>query len=262
MMRGTIIESVPNERVDIMLPNGQSRTITMTDVVYAGPAQRRPGRGRHRSRRRHVPAAPARRRTPGARRQSASSSRPTRAALTFHRKIGTRMGTPAGGRRRPARRSMTDSLQRLCSAPCAVSCRAGRTVGLSLGGSRVLETGTEFELNGNTRLHGRVEPRAGVRVTGLVIWPPVVVGADRRGLRPPARVVTPRSICHDRYPYCPGHSCSWPVGAALGAAWRCQPDAQRGSTSASAGRGRARAAPRNRKTDGRRTIAHLSASET
>ncbi|MGC4066714.1 MAG: hypothetical protein QM784_19175 [Polyangiaceae bacterium] len=42
IMRGTIIERVPNGSVEIMLPNGQSRKIDMKDVEYAGPVSETP----------------------------------------------------------------------------------------------------------------------------------------------------------------------------------------------------------------------------
>src|SRR5258706_9689637 len=38
ILRGTILESVPNDRVDIRAPDGQTRRIPWAEVEYAGPA--------------------------------------------------------------------------------------------------------------------------------------------------------------------------------------------------------------------------------
>src|SRR5689334_10616230 len=38
MLRGTIVEKVPNDHVEIQLANGQTRTVKMSEVEYAGPA--------------------------------------------------------------------------------------------------------------------------------------------------------------------------------------------------------------------------------
>ena len=42
IMRGTIIERIPNKQVEILLPNGQSRKIDMKEVEFAGPVTETP----------------------------------------------------------------------------------------------------------------------------------------------------------------------------------------------------------------------------
>jgi hypothetical protein len=42
MVRGTIIELVPNDHVSIQLPNGEERKFAMTEVDYAGPQETKP----------------------------------------------------------------------------------------------------------------------------------------------------------------------------------------------------------------------------
>ena len=42
IMRGVIIERIPNKHVEIQLPNGQSRTVEMSEVEYAGPVSETP----------------------------------------------------------------------------------------------------------------------------------------------------------------------------------------------------------------------------
>ena len=222
MMRGTIIESIPNERVDIMLSNGESRTIPMTDVVYAGTASADPGA-----------APPVTARPPPARK---TASRPAtirlelktdQAGLTFHRKLGTSQGYASGGFG-GGTEVVTTHLEQVCSAPCAVELpRGSYEFGLSLEGSRVLETGTEFELNGDTRLHGRVESRTGIRVAGwLTIAASIVVGAvvavyDRQ------RECDAADICRDRYPYMAPGIIIIAGGGALGAYMALQSDRAR-----------------------------------
>ncbi|MGF1466863.1 MAG: hypothetical protein ACFCGT_12085 [Sandaracinaceae bacterium] len=42
MLRGTIVESVPGERVTILLPTGESRIVSWSRVTFAGPEDERP----------------------------------------------------------------------------------------------------------------------------------------------------------------------------------------------------------------------------
>ena len=222
MMRGTIIESVPNQRVDIMLPNGQTRTVTMTDIVYAGPASADPSAAPPVA----APSPPSPKASSGPIIHAPTvriELKGDQDGLTFHQMNGSSRGFARGGL--AGTEIETTHHQRLCSVPCEVELPRGTyQFGLTLGGSRVLETGAEFALNGNARLHGRIESRGGVRLTGwMIIASAIVVGAivavhDRH------KECNAADICDDRFPYALPGLGIMAVGGGLGAYMAVQSD--------------------------------------
>jgi hypothetical protein len=111
MLRGTIVEKVPNDHVEILLPNGQSRTVPMADVDYAGPTAGDTGAAPQ------APAPPPPAPLPAQQSDDEETPRATSGSLpattigagtarlrltsdqeglTFHRKTGTSQGTGTG----------------------------------------------------------------------------------------------------------------------------------------------------------------------
>jgi hypothetical protein len=162
VLRGTIIESVPNERIEILLPNGQSRTVMMAAVEFAGPAHGDP----------QAPAAPAVWRTPALEtvRLELKADQP---GVTFHRHVGTSQGYgPRSGY------VVLDNFEPLCTAPCTAHLPAGTyRLGLSTSDDNsVLPAPKQLALNGKVTLDGRIASNAGIRVAGWVVTLASLVG--------------------------------------------------------------------------------------
>jgi hypothetical protein len=183
MLRGTIIEKVPNDHVEIQLPNGQSRTVKMSDVEYAGPASAdkpaAPPEANAAPPTAQVPPEPV---SPTQAVVKTGMARLTLKAdqngLTFHRKIGTSQGTGTGwvagtGRNSGGAITMNvqlDNFERLCTAPCAAELPEGTyRLGLSLDDGAVVPAEPPVNAQGSLRLQGHVESYAGVRAGGVVI---------------------------------------------------------------------------------------------
>jgi hypothetical protein len=165
MMRGTIIEKVPGEHVEIQLPNGQTRTVPMSEVEYAGPAT--------------TETTPA------------SSARPANAAtidvplvkldlrsaqrgVTYHRKASAGYGVGAGwvGGKNGGPVSLafaSASFERLCTAPCLAELPQGTySLGLSLGDGGVVAA-EGLDLRGHLRVDGTYTSNANTRRAGVAV---------------------------------------------------------------------------------------------
>jgi hypothetical protein len=167
MLRGTIIEKVPGDHVEIQLPNGQTRSLKMSEVEYAGPAG---GDA--------APApAPAVMRTntttidvPMARLELQSKQQ----GLTFHRKAGSGYGAAAGwvggNNSGPVSLAFTStSFERLCTTPCAAEVPKGTyKLGLSLRDGGVVAT-EALDLRGHMRLEGEYTSNANTRRAGWAV---------------------------------------------------------------------------------------------
>lgn len=194
MLRGTIIEKLANDHVEIVLPNGQSRTVPMADVEYAGPTASDPGTAPP------APAAappvaplPAQRTDDEETPRATSGSLPAttigagtarlrftsdQAGLTFYRRTGTSQGMGTGwwggfGKNHGGPVVMNvqlDNFDRLCTAPCSVDMAAGTyRLGLALGDGDVIPADQAINAQGHLGLRGHLESYAGVRAAGWVV---------------------------------------------------------------------------------------------
>jgi hypothetical protein len=163
VLRGTIIESVPNERIEIMLPNGQSRTVMMAAVEFAGPAHRDP----------QAVAAPVAPLPTPVREMARLELEADRPGVTFHRHVGSSQGYV-----RRSGRVVLDNFEQLCTAPCTAEVPAGthRLAVSTRGSKRVLPTPKEMVLNGDMAVDARIKSNAGVRATGVVLMLASLVG--------------------------------------------------------------------------------------
>lgn len=241
MLRGTIIESVPNERVEILLPNGQSRTVKMSDVAYAGPASADPGATTSAP----APAPPPPQAPPPAApvvmpANSATIDTGTvrlelaaaQSGLTFHRKVGTSQGTGhgwvfAGKSSGPITMAIeTDHFERLCTAPCAAELPRGTyRLGLSVGDGDVIAADQALDLNGDLRLHGRVTSYAGVRIAGWAIGLGGIALGTLIAITPHQTCLeSDTSFCFDEHPYMFHGLAVMTVAALVGAIMAYQPD--------------------------------------
>jgi hypothetical protein len=185
MMRGTIVEKVPDDHVEILLINGQTRSLKMRDVIYAGPAAGDVGA---------VPPPPALPPPPpswtpptwtppdpvantavdlGVARLELKSDQQ---GLTFHRKSGSSngvgLGWATGKNGGPIAMGFTaDHFERLCTAPCTLDIAPGTyRLGLSLDDGRVVPAQTALDLRGRVRLEGTYVSNAGLRTAGWIIF--------------------------------------------------------------------------------------------
>jgi hypothetical protein len=170
MLRGTIIEKIPGDRVDIQLPNGQTRTVKMGEVEYAGPASGDLATP-------PPPPAPiamasnaAAIEAPTARLQLKSDQR----GLTYYRKMGAGHsdggGWVHGKNGGPVSLSFdTANFERLCTAPCSVEVPQGTyKLGLSLNDGAVVSADA-LDLRGKLQLDGHYESNSGIRRAGWVV---------------------------------------------------------------------------------------------
>jgi hypothetical protein len=176
MMRGTIIEKVPGDHLEITLPNGQSRTVKMSEVIYAGPVSA------------DVPAAPpppppavTQPPTPGADGALVNVAlarlelKADQGGVTFHRKTGSVHGVgtgwAAGKNGGPVAVGINaNSYERLCTSPCAVDVAQGTyRLGLSLDDGEVIAADRPLDLRGRMRLDAEYVSNTEVRVLGWVL---------------------------------------------------------------------------------------------
>jgi len=170
MLRGTIIEKIPGDRVEIQLPNGQLRTVKMSEVEYAGPASASEAAP-------PTPPAPmglhanvATIDVPMARLELSSKQK----GVTFHRKMSAGRGTAEGwsGGQHGGSVSLafaTSHFERLCTAPCAAQVPQGTySLGLSLHDGAVVPV-EGLDLRGRMRIDGQFNSNANLRRAGWAV---------------------------------------------------------------------------------------------
>ena len=180
LLRGTISELVPGDSVTIVTASGKTRELKMSEVDYAGPADRDP----------QASAAPpaaaagadanngadASKTEPlvtvsGQRADLQLTSEPS--GVTFHRQSGSAVAVTARGA------AVAVALDRLCAAPCKISLPAGtETFALSRAGEFPIFAEPVTVPAGPSQVVGSFKSRSGVRVAGWVITVGSVVGGS------------------------------------------------------------------------------------
>jgi hypothetical protein len=182
LLRGTISELIPGASVTIVTIGGKTRELPMSEVTYAGPADRDPEASQPTS----TPPASAPPASPpppitssavsegdgkaepyvavkGARATLKLESDPP--GLTYHRASSSAVAVASGGGS-----AIAVGYERLCTAPCEVTMPAGTEVfALSRPDERAREAEPVTFPAGASRIHGTIESRAGVRVAGWLI---------------------------------------------------------------------------------------------
>jgi len=162
MLRGTIVEMDAKKDVTITLSDGKSRTVSMTDVEYAGPESERPARGQ---------ARPAATRTAGDREYRPMvtvDAKPARLDFTangedvsLHIKSGSAIGD----------RAVAIGYDLVCTAPCTATIPAGKhQLALSKGTRTPVAPKALVEVPGDSRVQGEYVSRSGTRAAGWALF--------------------------------------------------------------------------------------------
>ena len=176
LLRGTISELLAGESVTIVTVTGKTREFAMSEVEYAGPAERDPAAATR-------PVAPAAAVPPAAPAKVEASTEPTVRpyvtrngaearlhltsrpdGLTFHRQTGSAVAVGPGGQ------AYATGYDRLCTAPCDITIPAGTEVlAVSNGDETPRVAGPVSFPAGESQLIASIESRAGTRIAGWTI---------------------------------------------------------------------------------------------
>jgi hypothetical protein len=187
MVRGTIIELVPNGSVKIELPDGQTRTFAMVDATYAGPA----------SREAHAAGGSASSTIEPYATIHAQNAKLTlqgeQPNLTFHMETSSAQLATGGTGVRAL------GFSRLCTAPCSVEVPAGtQRFALSQPDGDVVRADADLVVEGQETIRGGIVDRHGIRLAGVLllsIGVPLSAGAALLGVvlsdNPQSKAPTP-----------------------------------------------------------------------
>jgi hypothetical protein len=186
MVRGTIIELVPNGSVKIQLPDGQTRTFAMADAAYAGPASREAHTGGGSASSTVEPYATIHAQNA---KLTLQGEQPN---LTFHMETSSAQLATGGGIR-------ALGFSRLCTAPCSVEVPSGtQRFALSRPDGDVVRADADLVVEGQETIRGGIVDRHGVRLAGILllsIGVPLSTGAAVLGVvlsdNPQSKAPTP-----------------------------------------------------------------------
>jgi hypothetical protein len=170
LYRGTIVELIAGDHVDLRLLNGSVKRWAMTEVSYAGEADRSP-----------APTAPREQAAPrplvtvdAAEAKIHFESDTPETDLHIRTHDATVTGVGWGGRGAFAYNAVAHSYEHVCAAPCDATLPAGtHRLALSYKGKAPVEPEDAVTLRGPSKVQGTYVDRSGTRVAGWV----VVVGS-------------------------------------------------------------------------------------
>ena len=174
LVRGTISELVPDERVEIVTAGGKTRSYPMSDVAYAGPASEEPKEANAAD-----PGASAATDDDTPRPmvtvragESNVEFRSEGAPLTLHRQDSTAIAVGPGGA------AVAAGFTEICTAPCSATIASGtHTLALSRKSGQVPVRAEPITLpEGDVTLTGQFKSRAGVRWAGVGVASVGLVG--------------------------------------------------------------------------------------
>jgi hypothetical protein len=178
LIRGKISELIPGDSVVIVTLAGKTREFKMSEVAYAGPADKDP----------QAAAKPEARPEPAKDKDTEKSTDSKsyvtvhgqearlhlvsdEPGITFHRQVGSAVAVGPGGA------AFARGFERMCTAPCEVSLPAGTE---TLAISRVNGTPVTAESvtipPGTSEVRGRFESRRGLNIAGWMIAAGSAVG--------------------------------------------------------------------------------------
>lgn len=156
VFRGTITERVPGDHVDLLIPSGQTRRFTMSDVTYAGPAER-PGAAAG-----PEPAVTVRAEKVDVHVQSDQSD------VQLLVRVGQSEGVGWGYHGAVAFEGRQYAI--VCTAPCEAQLPTGtQRLALSRHGGGAVEADDPVTLGGSSTLYAHYDSRAAIRAVGWVI---------------------------------------------------------------------------------------------
>jgi hypothetical protein len=165
MFRGTILEIIARDHVDIQLPSGEVRRFETEDVAYAGDASHAPLESHE------APPTKA-----PAERESSRSSDATanpRPLVTLEgrvAKVHLEASTPDTDFHIRTGEAVAKGYARLCTAPCDVTLPAGKhRLALSAGGNFPIESASTVDITGPSTVHGTYNSKQDVRIAGGVV---------------------------------------------------------------------------------------------
>jgi hypothetical protein len=166
LVRGTIVELVPNDSVTIQLGDGRTRKFPIADTTFAGSAAKDPEGSPPDEEHKPYAIIHAER--------AHLSLVSDEGIVTFHLQTGTTglVDTPS---------VKAEGYDRLCTAPCSVDVPAGaHRFALSNPSGDVVATDNDVIVKGSETLRGHVVYRHGMRVGGILLaslGPALGVGA-------------------------------------------------------------------------------------
>jgi hypothetical protein len=167
LYRGTIMEMVAGDHVDLRLSSGEVKRFEMNAVNYAGSAEGQPGA---RAAREGPPARPLVTVEANEARIHFESNTPN---ADFHIRTGetTVAGVGWGGRGAFAYGAVAHGYDHICTAPCNATLPAGRhRLALSINNKGPLEPEDPVAIDGPSRIRGTYEDRSATRIAGWVIF--------------------------------------------------------------------------------------------
>jgi hypothetical protein len=182
VFRGTIVEFVPGDHVDLLLPSGETRRFAMKDVDYQGPAASPappPLPAPHPEARHEDREA---RHEDGTRGDSVTvhvASDQDDVALLVQTGQSEFEGVGWGYRSWVAVSGTSRNYAMICSAPCDAEVPLGtHRMALSLGGGRAAEADDTVRLTEPSTIQVHYESRLGMRVAGwLILGATVIAGS-------------------------------------------------------------------------------------
>lgn len=185
MIRGTISEMDPQGQVVIHTTTGKTRHIEMSEVEFAGPAEKMPKRAAKPSaaeQRSAQPARPTPSNPAADPKQVPVTLRANLSEVTFHLKTGS--GTfeasswsGGGAWGAGAISGSTTSYRVLCTAPCETTLPGGTyQLGLSQGDGKTIEAEAFVAIDGPTQLEGTYSSNGAIRATGWIVGVGGVIG--------------------------------------------------------------------------------------
>jgi hypothetical protein len=168
-VRGTILESVPNDHVDVQLQNGQVKRIPWSDVAYAGSASAEAPRQPPPA---VAPPPPPPNGTPAADEAPVKFEADGGDELRLHARVGQSefVGYGWSGRGAVVVSGIAHEYASLCVAPCNARMPLGtHRLALSMRGGRAIESVDAVRIDGPSLLRGHYESYAGTRAAGWII---------------------------------------------------------------------------------------------
>jgi hypothetical protein len=172
-LRGTIIELVPKDHVDIQLPNGQTRRVAWSDLTFAGSAKTDAARNGT-----ATPSSPPP--AQGADEVTVELEADGAPELRLHVRVGQSemTGVAWSGGRAVGVSAESRDYASLCVAPCTTRMPFGtHRLALSTLGGKAIEASEGVIISQPSTLHGHYESYSGVRALGWVVLGATLVGS-------------------------------------------------------------------------------------
>lgn len=176
MLRGTIVELVPDQAVSIMLPTGETRMIPMMDVAFAGPSNAAPWNRPSAEAAPQAPAFPQEKEAEGEKVEPFITVHAERARLKLVGKkpnltVHVKSGTAALSVQGKATSLQSDAYTSICTAPCEATLPVGaHELGVSGPGKSVVGIEEPVSITGPGTLEASYQSKTGTRTAGYLVF--------------------------------------------------------------------------------------------